>query len=202
MPAQLLICTPLGLEARALRAALGRNTVHRTGFGPRRSARSATALAAEDFDVLVVAGLGGGIGADVRGGDVVVADEIRGPGTPVRCHAAPALAAELRRAGFPVHCGPILTTRHVVRGAQRAELARTGALAVDMESGVLAEAAGTRGIAVVRVVLDTAEKPLLRWATPRRALAALARLHAVGSCLSRWSRTAAPRDHHAPEEVS
>lgn len=197
MPARLLICAPLSLEAQALRAALGRNCVRRTGFGPRRSARSATALAEADFDLLVVAGLGGGIGEGIRSGDVVVADEVRGPDSSVRCRTAPALADELRRAGFPVHCGPILTTRHLVRGAQRAELARTGALAVDMESAVLARAA--REIAVVRVVLDTAEKPLLRWATPRRALAALARLHAVGSCLSRWSPTAAP---HAPEEVS
>ncbi|RKT87957.1 4-hydroxy-3-methylbut-2-enyl diphosphate reductase [Saccharopolyspora antimicrobica] len=199
MRARLLICAPLGLEAQALRAALGRNSVRRTGFGPRRSARSATALAAEDFGLLIVAGLGGGIGEGVRSGDVVVADEVRGPDSSVRCRAAPALAAELRRAGFPVHSGPILTTRHLVRGAQRAELARTGALAVDMESAVLARAA--REIAVVRVVLDTAEKPLLRWGTPRRALAALARLHAVGTCLSRWSRAAAPRDHHTPEEV-
>lgn len=185
MPARLLICAPLGLEARALRAALGRNSVRRTGFGPRRSARSATALAAADFDLLVVAGLGGGVGEDVRSGDVVVADEVRG----------------LHRAGFPVHCGPILTTRHVVRGAQRAELAATGALAVDMESAVLARAAGARGIAVVRVVLDTAEQPLLRPGTPRRTMTALARLHAVGSCLSRWSRVASPENRHAPEEV-
>ncbi|KAA5834211.1 hypothetical protein F1721_10895 [Saccharopolyspora hirsuta] len=201
MPARLLICAPLGLEARALRAALGRNSVRRTGFGPRRSARSATALAAADFDLLVVAGLGGGVGEDVRSGDVVVADEVRGPDGAVRCSSAPALVAELHRAGFPVHCGPILTTRHVVRGAQRAELAATGALAVDMESAVLARAAGARGIAVVRVVLDTAEQPLLRPGTPRRTMTALARLHAVGSCLSRWSRVASPENRHAPEEV-
>ncbi|MER7013716.1 hypothetical protein ABT324_20055 [Saccharopolyspora sp. NPDC000359] len=202
MAARLLVCAPLGLEARALRAALGHNSVRRTGFGPRRSARSATTVAAADFDLLVVAGLGGGVGEDVRSGDVVVADEIRGAGSTVRCPAAPTLAAELRRAGFPVHLGPVLTTRHVVRGAQRAELAATGALAVDMESAVLARAAGSRGFAVVRVVLDTAEHPLLRPGTPRQALTALARLHAVGSCLSRWSRAAPPQNRHAPEEVS
>ncbi|MGW1679933.1 phosphorylase family protein [Saccharopolyspora sp. NPDC002376] len=200
MPARLLICAPLGLEAQALRAALGQKSVHRTGFGPRRSARSAAELATADFDLLVVAGLGGGIGENVRSGDVVVADEVRGPDGSVRCSSTSSLVAELRRAGFPVHCGPILTTRHIVRGAQRAELARTGALAVDMESAVLARAAGARRIAVVRVVLDTAEQPLLRLGTPRRTLAALARLHAVGSCLSRWSSAATPEN--APEEVS
>ncbi|MFB9570591.1 hypothetical protein ACFFRS_26815, partial [Saccharopolyspora hordei] len=84
----------------------------------------------------------------------------------------------------------------------RPEAPPTAAPAVDMESAVLARAAGPRGTAVVRVVLDTADQPLLSPGTPRRALAALARLHAVGACLSRWSRTAAPENHHAPEEVS
>jgi 4-hydroxy-3-methylbut-2-enyl diphosphate reductase len=203
MRARLLVCAPLGLEARALRAALGRNSVRRTGSGPRRSARSAAELARADFDVLVVAGLAGGVGTDVRTGDVIVADELRGPGGTVHCPVAPSLAAELRRTGFPVHCGPIVTTGRVVHGARRAELARAGALAVDMESAVLARAAEPRPVGVVRVVVDTAAQPLLRPGTPGRALAALARLHAIGSCLRRWGRTAPPQIRSAaPEEVS
>ncbi|MGP4016991.1 phosphorylase family protein [Saccharopolyspora sp. 5N708] len=192
MSPQLLVCAPLGLEARALRAALGEKYVRRTGCGPRRSARSAAALTGADFDVLVIAGLAGGIGAEVRSGDVIVADELRGQRGTVRCPSAPSLVAELRRAGFPVHCGPIATTDHIVHGAQRAELAGTGALAVDMESAVLAEAAGSRPLGVVRVVVDTARQPLLRPGTPSRALAALARLHAIGPCLPRWGRTVSP----------
>ncbi|MCI2418223.1 hypothetical protein MOQ72_12360 [Saccharopolyspora sp. K220] len=192
MSPRLLVCAPLGLEARALRAALGEKSVRRTGYGPRRSVRSATALAAADFDVLVIAGLAGGLDADLRSGDVIVADELRGPGGIVHCPSALSLAAELRRAGFPVHCGPIVTTDHVVHGTRRAELARTGALAVDMESAALAEAAGSRPFGVVRVVIDTGRQPLLRPGTPSRALAALARLHAIGPCLSRWGRTVSP----------
>ncbi|MEU6270783.1 hypothetical protein ABZ811_47075, partial [Saccharopolyspora shandongensis] len=117
--------------------------------------------------------------------------------------ATGALAAHLRRAGFPVHCGPIATADHVVRGARRSELARTGALAVDMESAVLAQAAGGRPLGVVRVVVDTVRQPLLRPSTPSRALAALARLHAIGSCLPRWGRAVLPENRFvAPEEVS
>ncbi|MFI0462606.1 hypothetical protein ACH347_00840 [Saccharopolyspora sp. 5N102] len=199
---RLLICAPLGLEAQALRAALGRDAVRRTGCGPRRSARAAAALAGADFDVLVVAGLAGGVAAEVRSGDVIVADELRGRGGTVRCSAA-SLAAHLRRAGFPVHCGPIVTADHLVHGARRGELARTGALAVDMESAVLAQAAGGRPLGVVRVVVDTARQPLLRPGTPSRAVAALARLHAVGSCLPRWGRAVLPENRFvAPEEVS
>lgn len=197
---RLLVCAPLGLEARALRASLGSGLVRRTGCGPRRSARSAASLAGADFDVLVVAGLAGGVGAEVRPGDVIVADELRGQRGTVRCPAAPSLAAELRRAGFPVRCGPIATAGRVVHGARRAELARAGALAVDMESAVLAAAAGGRPFGVVRVVVDTARQPLLRPGTPNRALAALARLHAVGSCLPRWGR-AVLRERTVPPEI-
>ncbi|MEV0700991.1 hypothetical protein AB0I53_24185 [Saccharopolyspora sp. NPDC050389] len=200
---RLLICAPLGLEAQALRAALGRDAVRRTGSGPRRSARSVAALARADFDVLVIAGLAGGVAAEVSSGDVIVADEVRGKRGTVRCPAAASLTAELRRVGFPVHCGPIATVDHVVHGARRGELARTGALAVDMESAVLAQAAGGRPLGVVRVVVDTARQPLLRPGTPSRALAALAWLHAVGSCLPRWGRTVLPEIRSAaPEEVS
>jgi uridine phosphorylase len=203
MRARLLVCAPLGLEARALRAALGRNSVRRTGCGPRRSARSAAELVHADFDVLVVAGLAGGIGTEVRTGDVIVADELRGHGGSVPCPAAPSLVAELCRAGFPVHSGPIVTADRIVHGVRRVELARGGALGVDMESAVLAQAAGTRPFGVVRVVVDTAAQPLLRPGTPSRALAALARLHAIGSCLRRWGRIAPPQIRSAaPEEVS
>ncbi|GAA4839680.1 phosphorylase family protein [Saccharopolyspora rosea] len=179
MASKLLICAPLRVEASALRGALRRPAVHHTGLGPRRSERAAAQLAEQPFDAMVVAGLAGGVGTAVRSGDVVVADEVRGPGGTLPCPAGPGVADALRRLGFPVHCGPIVTADHVVRGAQRAEFASTGALAVDMESAVLGAAAGDRPLVVVRVVLDTAWQPLLRPGTPRRTVNALARLHGL-----------------------
>ena len=211
MSTRMLICAPMRLEASALRSAAGGTasaqeslrttglgadsvTVRRTGYGPRRSAESAVRLLAADFDVLVVAGLAGGLAPEVRSGDVIVADEVRGRHEVLRCTAAQSLAAELARSGFPVRCGPVVTTEALVRGQRRADLAATGALAADMESAVLAQAAGHRPLAVVRVVVDTQQHPLLRPGTARRALSGLARLHAVGSCLRRWGR-------HIPPEV-
>ena len=58
-------------------------------------------------------------------------------GEPVSCPSAPLLAGELRRAGLRAHQGKIVTVRHLVRGAERARLARDGALAADLESSVL-----------------------------------------------------------------
>ncbi|SFT01942.1 hypothetical protein [Saccharopolyspora flava] len=218
MSTRMLICAPMRLEASALRSAadntasgqetmrttgLGADSVavRRTGYGPRRSARSAVRLLAADFDVLVVAGLAGGLSPEVRSGDVIVADELRGHREVLRCQAADSLAAELVRSGFPVRCGPIVTTDALAHGQRRAELAATGALAVDLESAVLAQAAGHRPLAVVRVVVDTPQHPLMRPGTVRRAMSGLARLHAVGSCLRRWGRQIPPEVRTTCEEA-
>lgn len=182
----LLVCAPLGIEARALRATLGPGPVVRTGFGPARSAKSAAELGRREFSALVVAGLAGGVGADLHPGDVVAASEVRGRRT-VPCSLLPGLWQELLRAGLPVRRGPVATVDHVVRGRQRDEHRRAGALAVDMESAELAAIARGRPLAVLRVVVDTAEQPLLSVGTPLRALRALSTLRTIGTCLRRWA---------------
>ncbi|MDR7299980.1 phosphorylase family protein [Haloactinomyces albus] len=196
MTSRLLVCAPLGMEARALRHAFGRGVagadparvvVHRTGSGLRRSARSATVLVGRDFDAMAIAGLCGGLTPEVRSGDIVVGSRSRGPDTTERALAFRFLVDELRSRGLTVHTGPIVTTDHVVHGGERAALARTGALAVDMESAELATAAGDRPVAVVRVVLDTPREPLLRVASAHRAVAALRRLRSIGEPLVRWA---------------
>lgn len=181
------------MEARALQRTLPRGTVLRTGYGPRRSARRAAAIADRDCAAVAVAGLCGAVTDEISSGDVVVATEIRGPDGTLSCPSAPLLAGQLRRAGCTVHCGPIVTTDHLVRAAEHDELAGSGVLAVDMESAALADAAGTRPRAVVRVVLDTPRAPLGDRATPRRALRALRRLGAVGPVLQQWADAVASR---------
>ncbi|WP_433868653.1 hypothetical protein [Saccharopolyspora sp. CA-218241] len=183
--ADLLVCAPLRLEARALRAGFGPR-VRRTGCGPRRSAEWATAHAADDFDALLIAGLAGGTARWVHPGDVVVADEIRGPRGTTTCSRAPALAEALRWSGLRVHLGPVRSAARLAVGARRTALAREGVLAADLESAWLAEAAGDRPVAAVRVVVDAVRRPLPSPGTPVRALRALSRLRELAPGLHAW----------------
>jgi 4-hydroxy-3-methylbut-2-enyl diphosphate reductase len=154
-------------------------------MGPRRSRRSAARLG--DAAVLV-AGVAGGLAAHVRVGDLVVADEIRGPEGVVRsCPAAPELADELRRLGLVVHCGPILSWPRMVDGAGRRRLAETGALAVEMESAWLAPPGGA-GFAVVRAISDTAGAPVLHPAIVINGLRALRSLRRAVPALDAFVR--------------
>lgn len=198
MRTRLLVCAPLRAEAWALRAGLGSRPVYRTGCGLRHSARSVVWLARCDVHALAVAGLAGGLDPTVRSGDVVVGSEVLHPDGSARPLSGARVAEELRRQGLTVHCGPIVTTSHLVNGTERAELARTGALAVDMESAVLAAAAEDRAFAVVRVVMDTAREPLLDVGTPRRAGAALRQLRRTAGALVRWADSVAGVDEGNP----
>ena len=179
----LVVAAALGIEARALRHGLSTTPVVHVGYRARRAHRL------PDYGVLVVAGFGGGLTADLRPGDVVVATEIRGTRAVVPCAGVPALAAELRDDGLPAVTAPLRTTDHVVRPAEIAELAAGGACAVDMESAVLAVAAGDRPVAAVRVIVDTPDHPLLRPGTLWHGTAAWRTLRRVGPPIERWATT-------------
>jgi 4-hydroxy-3-methylbut-2-enyl diphosphate reductase len=186
-----VICAPLRLEARALRrglrAANGQAVdVLRTGYGPARSAAAAARLEPSGGGV-VVGGVAGGLTDDLNVGDLVVATDVMGAGEPVSCPSAPLLAGELRRAGLNVRLGPIATVDHLAGRAERAKLAASGAIAVDMESAALLRGAADRPLAVVRAISDTPAHPL---ASPRivtGGLAALRSLRQAGPVLARWA---------------
>ncbi|MBB4684221.1 4-hydroxy-3-methylbut-2-enyl diphosphate reductase [Amycolatopsis jiangsuensis] len=177
-----LVCSPLRVERVAVRG-----TVH-TGLGPRRAAAAAARLPAGPR---LVAGICGGLAAHVRPGDVVVATEVRGPHGTVPVPSAPLLAGELRRRGLTVHTGPVVGSDHVVRERERAALAETGAVAVDMESPWLA--ASGEPFAVVRAIADTVGEPVLRPATITNGLAALRSLRAAAPVVASWAAAARPR---------
>jgi 4-hydroxy-3-methylbut-2-enyl diphosphate reductase len=183
--------------------------VLRTGYGPARARRAAAELTAQPFGMLAVAGTAAGIDPDLRPGDVVVATEVVGDGAVqgdgeaggVLCPAAPLLAGELRRAGLRVRTGKIVTVDHLVRGADRERLARDGAVAADMESALLAEAAkgtgeagGGRPFAVIRAISDVPGQPLVHPRTITGGLAALRSLRTVGQVLDRWAAAAGGRE--------
>jgi 4-hydroxy-3-methylbut-2-enyl diphosphate reductase len=184
-----VLCTPMRIEQAALRPARRGMRVVRTGMGLRRAAATAATL---PDGPLVIAGIGGGLAPQVRPGDVVVADEVRGPGTSVQVPSAPLLVGALRRLGLTVHRGPIVSTERVVTGRDRLELSRSGALAVDMESSQLARPGIP--LAVVRSIVDTADHPLLRPGTLGRGVASLRGLRATVPVLEQWAAATGPRE--------
>ncbi len=188
--AELLLLAPLRLEQAALRARPG-TRVLRTGMGPARARVAAARALAIDARAIAVAGLCAGIAPELRPGDVVCATELRRAGAdPVEVPGSALSGAALRRRGLRVHLGPLLSAERLTGPADRAALASSGALALDMESAWLADAAAGRPFAVVRVVADAAGR---RLADPRllvegsRALLALRR---VSAALSEWAAAA------------
>ncbi len=193
---RLLLLAPMGLEARALRRGAPEARIVRTGMGPRRARATAARVAGGEEPAVAVVGFAGALTPELKPGDVVVATELRrrDGSTVARCHGAGVIAGMLARRGFLTHTGPIVSVRAPAFGASRGRLAKSGALAVDMESAWLTVAAGDRPFAVVRVVLDTPEReltqPLATISGLRRSAQVLALL---GSALIEWADAVGPR---------
>jgi 4-hydroxy-3-methylbut-2-enyl diphosphate reductase len=190
--ASLLICAPMRIEARAVRQGLGRRgartaTVLRTGYGTARAADSAGDLNRRPFGPMAIMGVGAGLTADLRPGDLVVGTEAGA----VTCASAPLLAAELERAGLRARTGRIATVDHLVRRSERAALAARSMMAADMESAPLAAAAGGRPVAVIRAVSDTPDRPLAGIVSG--GLAALRSLRAAAPVVERWAAACGTR---------
>ena len=190
----LTVCAPLRLEARALRRGLsGAGDVVRTGYGPVRAAAAAERMAASSPDMVAVGGVGGGLTDNLQVGDIVVASQVTDGTTTVVCASAPLLAGELRRAGLRVHTGPIATVDRLLRRGEHANLAATGAIAVDMESApLLAGAAGAPAV-VIRAISDTPGHPVLSPGIVSGGIAALRSLRQAAPALARWAAAVGPR---------
>jgi 4-hydroxy-3-methylbut-2-enyl diphosphate reductase len=199
----LTVLTPLSIEARAVRSGLlaagAQVRVVHTGMGHRRSRRAVEDLRRREGDratgPLAVAGFCGALDPALRPGDVVVASEVRGPSGTLSLPSSGLVVAALARSGIPAHLGPIVSTERLVRGEALRALATTGAIAVDMESAWLAEAARGRPLAVVRVVSDTIEKDLLThpFSTARGGIQAYRALKRAAPALTAWASAAGPR---------
>jgi len=217
----LLLCAPLGIEARALRRGLLRGARGERGDGippfaggsggssPRAgTGRSpgpiqtsvlrtgyGTARAARQAEALSRRPFGQMMIMGVGGGlttDLTPGDLVVGTEVgAVTCPSAPLLAGELRRAGLPARTGRITTVDHLIRRAQRAVLAADGWLLVDMESAPLAAAAAGRPVAVIRAVSDTPHHPLA--GIVPGGLAALRSLRAAAPVAERWAAACGTR---------
>ncbi|MEW2401922.1 1-hydroxy-2-methyl-2-butenyl 4-diphosphate reductase [Streptomyces sp. NPDC046862] len=202
-PAPLLIACALGIERFALRrgdrgGGGGPVTVLRTGMGPRAAERSVTRALGDPAlrgAAVLATGFCAGLAPGMHPGDLVVAEETRGPhGAVTPCEGTDLLVKELARAvpGRTVHTGPLTGSDHVVRGHERAELLATGAIAVDMESAATLQSAlrqGARPVAAVRVVVDAPEHELVRIGTVRGGISAFRVLRAVVPAFFEWHRS-------------
>jgi len=193
----LVVVAALRSEYAALVGRVPGAVVERCGMGPDRVRSWLPRLAELQPDALVVAGVAGGLDPSLRPGDVVVASEVRDEHGRIVLRAASPLVAELRRMGMRVHTGPMVSCDKIVGGAEREKLARTGALAVDMESAALVRALGSDAdrppVAVVRVIVDTAHMPLARLSTVASGARALLALQQLAPALRRWADLAGPR---------
>jgi 4-hydroxy-3-methylbut-2-en-1-yl diphosphate reductase len=188
--AALLVAAPLRLEAALIRSGARGTEVQTTGMGRERSRNAAEALGSQPGDGLLVLGFCGGLDADARPGDVVVAEEVWAPddgdgdGERIVCDGAAELATTVAGRGMRVRSGAVASVAKIAVGERRAQLHAAGAIAVDMESAWLAAGARGRPFGVVRVVLDSPSHELFRpgiaiygpraaWALRRVALAAL-----------------------------
>jgi nucleoside phosphorylase len=167
----LLILTAVELEAATLARHLelsvlpglpfrgfGRGHVRMASIGPgagRLAERWPILLDGLDYPLVVSAGLCGGLDPALSTGDVVVPDQVLSPGGD-RFDRDLALAG----GGAPASRGRLVTVRQVVETpADKAALrARTGGVAVDMESADIADAATRARLpwTVVRGVSDAA----------------------------------------------
>jgi 4-hydroxy-3-methylbut-2-en-1-yl diphosphate reductase len=165
---RLLVAAPLALEQALIRSAVRGARVRKTGMGPDKSLAAARTLAREPGDALIVLGFCGGLDAQSRPGEVIVADEVLAAAdeghepVQVACHSSQRLAGALAAAGLAVRRGPIVGVAKLATGERREQLRAAGALAVDMESAWLAAGAAGRPFSVVRVVLDSPSHELFR----------------------------------------
>jgi 4-hydroxy-3-methylbut-2-enyl diphosphate reductase len=191
----LVVVAPLWIEARALAPALPGVRIARSGMGPRRAQAATRRLASELAPrALAVAGVCGALDPRLVPGDVVVACELRGVGAPIVLESAKPLARALEARGITVHLGPILCLARLADGRDRAALAATGAIAVDMESVWLGPLRTRSSFAVLRVVSDGPGHELFRPAILSQGIRALRALRAAAPALITWAQ--APEETH------
>jgi len=159
----ILVSACFGIEARWIDRGPDVRVV-RTPMG----ARAAEGLAGWDCgfgaeDVLISAGFCGGLRETLACGDLVLADRVRAEDGEIYIDAG--LLDQARRAlGASVCVGAVAARTHVVETRQaKRELAASGTVAVDMESGVLGRWAAEHDVRflVLRAVLDPWDEDLV-----------------------------------------
>jgi adenosylhomocysteine nucleosidase len=146
-----------GLKAEA-RVANPLGLVLAGGAGPRGAARAAARLADEGATALLSFGLAGGLSPTSQPGTLIIPAEVLADDDRFATDAA--LTAWLGGVTGGTHAAAAATLASAAD--KRALHARTGADAVDLESGAIAAVARARGLpfAALRAVCDTADTDL------------------------------------------
>ena len=140
----------------------GEGVVAVAGGGDAKSLAEKLDALHGDIKGVISFGLAGGLSPLLKVGEVVVADQVISGSEQWRCDERwrVALAARL----FHAHQGPVAASNVILenRDDKAALYAKTGALAVDMESAVAARFAAARKLpfAVLRVISDDARHVL------------------------------------------
>jgi 4-hydroxy-3-methylbut-2-enyl diphosphate reductase len=183
----IVVAAPLAIEQLLIRSGARGVHVRKTGMGPEKSLAAVASLAEEPGEALLVLGFCGGLDAQSRPGEVIVAEEVLATddegheAVRADCDGAARLAGALAAGGLTVRRGPIVGVGKIATGERREQLRAAGALAVDMESAWLAAGAAGRPFAVVRVVLDSPSHELFRVQAVGGALAAAQALRKVSA---------------------
>jgi len=190
----------MSIEAWALRSGLLQAPVVQTGAGRKRSLNAERSLRDSSAEAFAVAGLCGALDSDLAPGDVVVASSLSSADGGRELESAEPLARAIAHIGLSARIGAIRSEDRVVRGAEREQLRDLGAIAVDMESKWLADAAGDRPVAVLRVVLDAPNHELFHPRIFPNLMRALSKLRRAAPALEAWSnQTPSPQAKHSQE---
>lgn len=135
------------------------------GADPTRVASGVAALVAAGAQMLISFGFAGGLAPSLRPGDIVVADQVASPSgetIAVDHSLRQRICNSLDRNGVRCHVGIVAGVSTIFATAQaKRELARiTGAVAADMESHAVAQAAAGLPFAVLRVIIDPADRAI------------------------------------------
>jgi adenosylhomocysteine nucleosidase len=161
-PLATVLCTSgLAVEAKIARAA-GFSVV--VGAGDRDRTAALVATAAAQTDCLVSFGIAGGLAPELRAGTVIISGEV----VSERCRwtVAPPYRQQLTEFAHSIGAvyGPVYGASSIIATTVEKKRARamTQALAVDLESEIVARMATTLGLPfiVLRAIADTARRDL------------------------------------------
>ena len=137
-----------------------------SGMGRERARQAAQKLVEAGADCLAGFGTAGALAPALRPGDLVIAAEILEAGRKLAAHAdlTESVIKWLPRNGFTVHTGPLACAAQPVATipAKQGLFAQTGAIAVDMESAGVFDAARRNDLPAfaLRVIIDAAQVAL------------------------------------------